>query len=73
MDRGLDGCYFRVQRDGRRYESVCFSDLTVEDRTRVMEGRSGAWLRSLCHHLAERLRAVGDEFDIIAENEEGQK
>ena len=42
--RNLDGCYFRVQRDGK-WESICFSDLTEEERNGVLEGRNEEWLK----------------------------
>lgn len=38
MNRNLDGCYFRVKRDGK-YEAVCFSDLTAEEREEVCKDR----------------------------------
>ena len=31
MNRNLDGCYFRIERNGK-YENVCFSDLTEEEQ-----------------------------------------
>ena len=60
--RNLDGVYFRIGT-----ENICFSDLTEEQQDEVMNGRSEEWLKSLCKHLAERLREVGDRFDIICE------
>lgn len=66
MERNLDGCYFRVERDGR-WCSICFSDLTEEERATVLTGRNEEWLKSLCGHLAERLRMIGDTFDIVGE------
>ena len=38
MNRELDGCYFRIVRDGVG-QSVCFTDLTKEERamTRIFE------------------------------------
>ena len=64
MNRELDGCYFRVQRDGK-WQSICFSDLTQSERKNVLDGREAEWLKSLCCHLADRLKAVGDQFDIV--------
>lgn len=46
MNRELDGCYFRVKRDGK-YEPICFSDLTKEERDTILEGRDAQWLKSL--------------------------
>lgn len=65
MNRNLDGCYFRVERDGK-WQNICFSDLIPGDeRDKVMKGRSAEWLMSLCCHLADTLRCIGDTFDIV--------
>ena len=66
--RKLDGTFFRVKRDDR-WESVCFSDLTMAERSEVCEGRSEEWLRSLAFILADAIRTIGDEFDIMADYE----
>lgn len=62
-DRNLDGCYFRVKRNGK-WDSVCFSDLTEVERQNVLDGRNEEWLKSLCCHLADTIRNIGEEFDI---------
>ena len=36
INRELDGCYFRIQRDGK-WQSICFSDLTEIERDSVMK------------------------------------
>lgn len=64
INRELDGCFFRVERDGK-WRSICFSDLTEEERDYVTNGKNEKWLKSLCNHLANCLRELGDEFDII--------
>lgn len=64
MVRNLDGCYFRVQRDGK-WQSICFSDLTKDEREDVMNGKGPDWLKSLCHHLADQLTLIGEQFDIV--------
>ena len=61
--RDLDGVYFRVERDGR-FMSLCFTDLTDEERAKVMEGRPAEWLKSMALIMADTLRRVGDELDI---------
>lgn len=63
IQRNLDGCYFRVERNGK-YENVCFSDLTNQERNKVCEGKSVEWLMGLAFHLADRLQAIGEELDI---------
>ncbi len=65
MDRKLDGIYFRVERDGK-WQNICFSDLTIEERDKVGEGRSARWWQSVAYHLADVLKEIGDEFDIMA-------
>lgn len=64
--RSLDGVYFRVERNGK-WCNVCFSDLTESERCDVMTNRSDEWLKSMCNILADCLRDIGNEFDIIAE------
>lgn len=65
-NRNLDGCYFRVERDGK-FENVCFTDMTVEERYEITDRKPKEFLASLCCHLAERLRAIGDELDLTTE------
>ena len=64
MNRELDGVYFRVQRDGK-WQAPCFSDLTEEERERVCEGRSAEWLKSLAYHLADCIKEIGEQCDIV--------
>ena len=63
IKRNLDGAYFRVRR-GMGYESVCWTDLTDEERELHGDGRTASWWESLAKHLTERLRYVGDELDV---------
>lgn len=58
----LDGCYFRVNRDGE-WVDVCFTDLSEPEQIKVMEGRSDDWLKSLCTYLAKVVRTNAKEFD----------
>ena len=66
--RDLDGAYFRVKRYDK-YESICFSDLTNEEREKVGEGKSLEWWRSLALCLANCLECIGEELDIYKEVE----
>lgn len=66
-ERGLDGVYFRIERDGA-FKNLCFSDLTVNEQNAVIKRYDADSLRRLCLHLAERLRRIGDAFDIYAED-----
>ena len=64
MDRHVDGCYFRVKRNGR-YKNICFSDLEREERIEVLNDKSKEFLISMCELLADTLKEIGNEFDII--------
>ena len=64
MNRELDGVYFRVERDGK-WQAPCFSDLTEEEREKVCEGKSAEWLKSLAYHLADCIKEIGEQFDIV--------
>ena len=69
MNRNLDGIYFRINRDGR-WQNICYSDLTKEEQDKVCEGRGREWLRSVADILADRLKEIGDQFDIVAGDED---
>jgi hypothetical protein len=62
IKRNLDGVYFRIDT-----EYICFSDLTEDQQDNVMENRSEEWLKSMCKHLANTIREIGDQFDLIKE------
>ena len=63
-ERDLDGCYFRVKRNGE-WGNACFSDLTPDEIEEIIGDRSAEWWKSLACHLGERLRKMGDQFDIV--------
>ena len=67
MNRNLDGAYFRVYRDGK-WQSICFSDLTRDEQEHLVAGKSIDWLQFMCFYLAERLKYIGDTFDIVCED-----
>ena len=64
--RNLDGVYFRIKRDDK-WDNVCFSDLTEEERNNVMSGKSVEWFMNLCNILVNTIRNIGDQFDIVTE------
>lgn len=66
MNRNLDGVYFRVKHDNE-WQDICFSDLTEDERNEVMKDRSVKWLQSLCNILANKLKDIGDQFDLMCE------
>ena len=39
MNRNLDGVYFRIKRDDK-WQNICFSDLTEDERQEMMKNRS---------------------------------
>ena len=59
MNRELDGCYFRIVRDGVG-QSVCFTDLTKEERDTLLADKDTRFLRNLCCYLADRIQELGD-------------
>lgn len=63
VERGLDGIYFRVQRNGK-WKNICFSDLTSDERNEVVKNRSNEWLESVAFHLADTIRRIGDSYGI---------
>lgn len=69
IERNLDDVFFRVERDGR-WLNLCFSDMTSEEREGVCKNRSGEWFKSLAFILADTLRDIGDQLDIVAHEKE---
>ena len=59
MNRELDGYYFRIVRDGVG-QSVCFTDLTKEERTALLADKDEQFIRNLCCYLADRIQELGD-------------
>lgn len=59
MNRELDGCYFRIVRDGVG-QSVCFTDMTKEERTALLADKDTQFLKNLCCYLADRVQELGD-------------
>ena len=59
MNRELDGCYFRVVWDGVG-QSVCFSNLTKEERDALLADKDAQFLKNLCCYLADRSQELGD-------------
>ena len=72
MNRNLDGVYFRIEREGR-WQNICFSDMTHEEREEMMAGRSEQWLKSLAVHLADVIREIGDQFDLLGGHSEEEQ
>ena len=66
MKRDLDGIYFRVKRN-EKYENVCFSDLSETEREEICQDRPSDWYKSVAYHLADRLKIIGNTFDIVGE------
>lgn len=63
-NRNLDGCYFRIRR-GEKYENLCFSDLTRDEQEELLKDKSPEYIQELAIRLAETLRQIGDQFDLI--------
>ena len=66
MNRGLDGIYFRIQRDGV-WQNICFSDLTDEERDNVMCSMTTEMLRRMCKMLGNTIKSIGDELNLVRE------
>ena len=67
MDRHIDGLYSRIQRNGK-WNNVCFSDLTIDEREQVCEGKSIQWLKAVLFYITDCLQNVAEEFDIRGDN-----
>lgn len=63
IERGLDGMYFRVERDGE-WKDICFTDLIPEEREIVLNSFDKDALIRTCLLLADTVRAVGDLYNL---------
>lgn len=63
IERGLDGMYFKVERDGK-WKNICFTDLIPEEREVVLNSFDKDALICTCLLLADTVRAVGDLYNI---------
>lgn len=66
MDRKLDSIFYRVKR-GERWESVCLSDCTKEERQPFLESLGKDGLISCIDHLCDCLKELGDDLDVVRE------
>ncbi len=64
MKRDLDGTSFTVMRDGKE-EHICFSDMTYAERDEVAKDKSAYYWQTLAYHLADVIKELGDELDIV--------
>lgn len=71
MNRNLDGCYFRICRNGK-WQNICFSDLTKSERELALDGRNTEWVKSLCNILADTIQNIGEEFNLVGGYDERQ-
>ncbi|MBR5173030.1 MAG: hypothetical protein IKW14_06505 [Phascolarctobacterium sp.] len=62
--RDLDGCFFRVQRNGK-WLSLCWTDLTAEERESFMKDKDAYWLKRMLEYITEEYRKTGDQLDIF--------
>ena len=65
MKRRLDGIYIRVTNGetGER-ESRCLTDCTAEQREEWLQSLNKEELIQVVQYLAERLRDIGDEYNL---------
>ena len=67
--RDLDGCFFRVQRDGKWF-SLCWTDLTKEERESFTKDKDIYWLGRMLEYITEEYRKTGDQLDIYGRDED---
>ena len=60
----MDGIYFRIKRNDK-YENVCFSDLTDEERVDVCNNKQIEWFIRVTNHLADCLYKAGAILDKL--------
>ena len=65
MQRNLDGVYFRIRR-GDTWETICWTDLTPEERNLVSNDRPIEWWKGLTEILTDVLINIGNQLDLYA-------
>jgi hypothetical protein len=60
--KNLDGIFFWVKRDND-FNTICFSDLEIEEMDKVMKGKSIEWLNSLVYILENMMHESTDDLD----------
>jgi len=69
--RNLSGIYiFDVLPGDERRKPTCFEDCTEEKQKEWLDSLTPEALKNLSIQLAKTLRTIGDQFDIIAGEEE---
>ena len=65
VKRDLDGCYFRVQREGK-WHSLCWTDLTKPERVSVVAYNihNEYWCQRMLEYITEQYRKTADQLDI---------
>ena len=69
--RNLSGIYiFDVLPGDERRKPTCFEDCTEEKQKEWLDSLTPEALKALSTQLAKTLRRIGDQFDIIAGEED---
>lgn len=73
MDRNLDGIYFRIKR-GEKFENICFSDLTEEEKDEIMENKPKVWVDSVAYRLMDVYQeCTGVDFSFFYKHLQSQE
>lgn len=70
IKRNLDGIYFRIQRDGKNWEDVCWTDLTVEERFEVSKHWTFDNWRQCALMLTDVIIDIGNQLDLTTQRPE---
>lgn len=65
MQRNLDGVFFRIRRNDK-WENICWTDLTDEERSLVSKERPIEWWQGLTEILTHTLVDIGNQLDLYA-------
>ena len=68
IKRDLEGIYFRVERNNK-WETICFTDLTDDEKNEILKDKNEQWLKSMIVELATDLRNIGDQLNLKTEKE----
>jgi len=67
MKRNLSGMFFRSKDlETGRWINLCFEDLSREEQEKILKEGSPVFNQGIALRLAEVLKKIGDDFDIVA-------
>ena len=69
VQRNLDGVFYRQKR-GKKFCSICFTDLTQEEQQEILKEYSPAQLCRMAYLMADVIKKIDEQIDCTDEEKE---